>query len=83
MENGGALREYNESQKFSSPEEELKYLREQVAHKENAMWQEQTAPANKNEAAISATITEYGKQMPEAKLEEHLIVDNPQFATRS
>ena len=81
MENGGALREYNESQKFSSPEEELKYLREQVAHKENAMWQEQTAPANKTEAAISATITEYGKQVPETKLEEHLIVENPQFET--
>ncbi len=81
MENGGAPREYNESQKFSSPEEELKYLREQVAHKESAMWQEQTAPANKTEAAISATITEYGKQMPETKLEEHLIVDNPQFET--
>lgn len=81
MENVAAPREYNESQKFSSPEEELKYLREQVAHKESAMWQEQTVPANKTEAAISATITEYGKQVPETKLEEHLLVENPQFET--
>ncbi len=81
METGNSERGYNESQKFSSPEEELKYLREQVAHKESAMWQEQTAPANMTQAAISATITEYGKQVPESKLEEHLIVDNPQFET--
>ena len=81
MENGNALREYNEQQKFSSPEEELKYLREQVAHKESAMWQEQITPANKTEAAISLTVTEYGKNAPETKLEEHLILENPQFET--
>ena len=81
MENNGAYRGFDEQKKFSSPEEELKYLREAVAHKESAMWQEQTAPSNKTEAAISATITEYGKEIPQTKLEEHLILENPQFET--
>jgi len=67
-----------EQPKFSSPEEELKYLREQVAHKEQAIWQEQQS-APKPEAAISAAITEYAKEGKVAQLQEHLILDNPQF----
>ncbi len=68
-----------EAQKFSSPEEELQYLREQVAHKEQQLWQE-SQPANK-EGVISGVVTEYAKQAPAATLEEHLIIENPQFET--
>ena len=71
--------EQNEAQKFSSPEEELQYLREQVAHKEQQLWQE-SQPANK-ENVISGVVTEYAKQAPSAKLEEHLIIENPHFET--
>ena len=63
--------------KFSSPEEELKYLRERVLQKEQKLWQD-NQPANK-EAVISAQVIEYGKQAPQAVLAEHLIIGNPQF----
>lgn len=71
--------QHGEAMKFSSPGEELQYLREQVAHKEQQLWQE-SQPANK-EGVISSVVTEYAKQPPEAKLEEHLILENPNFET--
>ena len=61
---------------FASPEEELKYLRERVAEKEHAMPKE--AQLVKQEQLISQTISEYAKT-PTAKLEEHLILENPQY----
>lgn len=74
MEQGGMM---NEAPKFATPQEELEYLRERVAQKEQELWQEQ-APA-RPEAAISSTIAEYAKESPEQKLEEHLLIENPQF----
>ncbi len=62
---------------FASPEEELKYLRERVAEKEHAISAKEAEPVKK-EAAISQTITEYAKD-PTVKLEEHLILENPQY----
>ncbi|HSE34774.1 MAG TPA: hypothetical protein VLB83_01495 [Candidatus Paceibacterota bacterium] len=71
-----------EAPKFSSPEEELKYLREKVAEKEQHAYAEQTPMAK--EAAISEAIHEYVKAPPaeavhvsEATGEHH--VDNPEF----
>ncbi len=61
---------------FASPEEELKYLRERVAEKEQVLAKE--AEPVKKEAAISQTITEYAKA-PGVRLEEHLILENPQY----
>lgn len=61
---------------FTSPEEELQYLRERVAEKEQLLSKE-SAPA-KQEAVISQTLTEYAKE-PNIKLEEHLILDNPEY----
>lgn len=61
---------------FASPEEELKYLRERVAEKEQSLAKE--AEPMKQEAAISQTITEYAKA-PAVKLEEHLILEDPQY----
>ena len=63
--------------KFSSPEEELKYLRERVTEKEQKLWQEQQ-PADK-EAIISGEVITYGRQAPQEVLEEHLVFENPQF----
>ncbi len=63
--------------KFSSPEEELKYLRERVTHNEQQQWQE-SEPATK-EAVISGVVHEYAKSAPQAKLEEHMLIENPQF----
>jgi hypothetical protein len=63
--------------KFNSPEEELKYLRERVAQKEQQIWKE-SEPAQK-EAVISAEVIAYAKETPTARLEEHLILENPQF----
>lgn len=75
MEQGGAT---IETPKFSSPEEELQYLRVEASKKEDALWQEQGSSTTP-EGAISATITEYGKRSPDAHLEEHLLIENPQF----
>ena len=66
-----------EMPQFSSPEEELKYLRERVAHNEQQFWQEATPV--KQETAISQSLHEYAKVDPGAALAEHLIFDNPQF----
>lgn len=66
-----------ETPRFSSPEEELKFLRERVAEKEQQLWQEQVPTTQ--EAVISGTITEYATQSAPEKLEEHLIIENPQF----
>lgn len=63
--------------KFSSPEEELKYLRERVAQKEQQLWQEQE-PVQK-ESVISGQVLEYAQSSPAARLEEHMIIENPQF----
>ena len=63
--------------KFSSPEEELKYLRERVTQKEQKLWQDRQ-PADK-ETIISKEVIEYGKQSPGAVLAEHMLVENPQF----
>lgn len=63
--------------KFSSPEEELKYLRERVAQKEQQFWQDQTP--SKTESVISQEIISYAQSDPETKLEEHLIIENPKF----
>ncbi len=48
--------------KFSSPEDELRYLRERVATIEQNTWSENTPTAK--EAAISQTIHEYAKAAP-------------------
>ena len=67
-----------ETAKLASPEEELQYLRVEAAKKEDALWQEQGS-ATTPEGAISATLSEYGKAAPDARLEEHLLIENPQF----
>jgi hypothetical protein len=74
MEQGGGQ---FEAQRFSSPEEELKFLRERVAEKEQQLWQEQIPSTE--EAVISGTITEYAAQSVPTVLEEHLLLENPQF----
>ena len=61
---------------FTSPEEELKYLRERVQETERRLSQESTPV--RSEVAISQTLTQYAKA-PEVKLEEHLILENPEF----
>lgn len=61
---------------FTSPEEELKYLRERVAEKEQQLSHEDEPV--KKESVISQTITEYAKT-PHVKLEEHLSIENPQY----
>lgn len=76
MEPAAKLEQF-ELPKFSSPEEELKYLRERVAKKEEALWQD-GQPKSK-EAVISAELIQYGKQPVAGVLEEHVILDNPQF----
>ncbi len=63
--------------KFSSPEEELKYLRERVAEKEQHMWQ--AGQPAESEAVISQEVIAYAKEAPQVKLEEHMILENPQF----
>lgn len=68
---------YTESPKFSSPEEELRYLRERVAQAEQEHLKE-GVPANK-EAIISKEVIAYGQSPREEKLEEHFILENEQF----
>ena len=63
--------------KFASPEEELRYLREKVAQKEHQMWQEQVP--SKQESVISQTLTDYAKTPASEKLEEHLLIESPEF----
>ena len=63
--------------KFSSPEEELRYLRERVVQKEQQLWADGQSATK--EAVISAQVIAYGQQAPQAVLEEHLILENPQF----
>lgn len=63
--------------KFSSTEEELKYLRERVLHKEQKLWADQQ-PASK-EAITSQEVIAYGKRAPTTVLAEHFILENPQF----
>lgn len=67
-----------ETPKFSSPEEELHYLRERVAEREQELSQEEQ-PGAVHEAAISREIVEYAKTAQAEHLGEHLIMDNPQF----
>lgn len=57
---------------FNSPEEELRYLRERVREKEQSAWKEQT-PIKKEEA-ISQTLHEYAKDIPQSPM-EHLVND--------
>ena len=71
------IQEQQETKKFSSPEEELRYLRERVAEREQQLAQaEQPTP---KEAVISHEIVQYAKTAQSEQLEEHLIMDNPQF----
>ncbi len=62
---------------FSSPEEELKYLRERVAETEQLLLAKEAEPV-KQEAVISQTITEYAKA-PHVTFAEHLLLENPQY----
>lgn len=74
MEHSG---QQHKQEKFSSPEEELRYLRERVA----AIEQEKFAlnePVNK-ETIISQEVIAYGGTPREEKLAEHFILDNPKF----
>ena len=73
MESKGQI----ELPKFSSPEEELKYLRERVAHTEQKMWQE--SQPSQTEAVISKEVIAYSQSAPASKLEEHMILENPKF----
>ena len=52
-------------------------MRERVAHHEQQLWQESTPVAK--EAVISQEVIRYGGTSPQERLEEHLIIDNPQF----
>src|SRR3989344_2411418 len=63
--------------KFTSTEEELKYLRERVTQKEQQLW-ETEQPASK-EAVVSQEVIAYGKEAPTAILAEHMLFENPQF----
>lgn len=67
-----------ESPRFSSPEEELKYLREKVAEKEQHAYRDQT-PVTKEEV-VSEAIHEYVKEPPRgaiAVVEHH--VESPEY----
>ena len=75
MEN---LAQSNETLKFSSPEEELKYLREKVAENERSLPPE--ALSAKPEAVISQTLTEYAKNAGPAQTEAYQRnIENPQY----
>lgn len=66
-----------ETPKFSSPEEELQYLRERVAERERQLSQIEQ-PATKEEV-ISREIVEYAKTPQSVQVEEHHVLNNPQF----
>ncbi len=72
----GGAPEAAPGQQFSSPEEELRYLRSLVAEKEQKFWQEQV-PA-KREEVVSQAINEYAKAPPPEA--EHFS-DNPEYET--
>ena len=63
--------------KFSSPEEELQYLRERVARAEE-VHKSEGMPVSK-EAVISREVISYGQTRREDTLEEHFILENPQY----
>ena len=68
----------SEVPKFSSPEEELKYLRELVSQKEQSLPKE--GDTVKPEAIISQTLTEYTKSAAGVQPEAHQTnTENPQF----
>lgn len=66
---------------FSSPEEELKYLRAKVAEKEHTAWKE--GEMLTKDAAISRTIHEYTKEAPQAVTNvegvEESFVESPEY----
>lgn len=74
MESSVQLRE---PVKFSSPEEELRYLRERVAAIEQQKFTE-GQPVHK-EAIISNEVITYSQESPREKLAEHFILENPKF----
>ncbi|MEK7118678.1 MAG: TraM recognition domain-containing protein, partial [Patescibacteria group bacterium] len=63
--------------KFSSPEEELKYLRERVLKKEQKLWEDKQ-PVSREEI-VSQEVIAYGKEPVREMLAEHFILENPQF----
>lgn len=63
--------------KFSSPDEELKYLRGRVLEKEQKLWEDKQ-PTNKEEI-VSQEVIAYGKESSQGMLAEHFILENPQF----
>jgi len=67
----------HETPKFTSPEEELRYLRELVAQKERVVWQEQD-PTPK-EQIISQTVHEYATSDRRETHEEQFILEDPLF----
>ncbi len=64
--------------KFTSPEEELQYLRERVRTQEAELKQE-GAPPPRQETIISNEIIAYSHENPKERLEEHLILEDPKF----
>ena len=70
-------REQFEFPKFSSPEEELRYLRERVAQKEQEHFNEGKSATQ--ESIISKEVIAYAQSAREDKLAEHFILENPQF----
>ncbi len=74
MENEGT---YN-APKFTSPEEELQYLRERVRTQEAELKHEGTPPP-RQETIISNEIINYSHEKPTERLAEHLILEDPKF----
>lgn len=66
----------NELPKFSSPEEELQYLRERVASIEKS--KAESAEKLHPDAAVSQAVHEYVAQLPKAGLEEHEVA-SPEY----
>lgn len=64
--------------KFSSPEEELRYLRERILEAEKKVAVAESTPSH-SETIISEELLDYTKKEPSSTLAEHLILDNPAF----
>ena len=68
------------NQKFNSPEEEIAFLRAQIAQREQAMRTQQESPGPAFEQAAAETVSEYGKQAAHEVLEDTHVLDEAAVA---
>ena len=68
------------NQKFNSPEEEIAFLRAQIAQREQAMQSQQESAGPVFEQAAAETVSEYGKQAAHEVLEDTHALDEAAVA---